>query len=228
MKEDAGRTGHAFGNRLFNGLYQTIFGRDFTDILSGYRVFTRRFVKSFPGDLARIRDRDGDVGPCLPLKLPVCEVQLDYGRRPEGSSSKLSTFRDGLKILLMFARLMKETQPFRFFGLIAGALLAASVFFMIPPVYEYLTTGLVNRVPTWIGAIGILTVSVLMLVTGLVLDSVAAGRVEQMRMAYLNQPPHRGEMRPATARKSNRRSDAKRVSSARSKTTKRAEPTAAG
>ncbi|MFZ2102471.1 MAG: glycosyltransferase [Oricola sp.] len=228
VKDDAGRAGHAFGNRLFNGLYRHIFGRDFTDILSGYRVFTRRFVKSFPAISHGFEiETEMSVHASL-LKLPVCEVQLDYGRRPEGSSSKLSTFRDGLRILAMFARLMKETQPFRFFGLIAGVLLAASVFFMIPPVFEYLTTGLVNRVPTWIGAIGILTMSMLMLVTGLVLDSVAAGRVEQMRMAYLNQPPHRGEMRPATARKSNRRGDAKRVSSAKPKATKRAVPAAAG
>ncbi|GAB4357945.1 MAG: glycosyltransferase family 2 protein [Oricola sp.] len=227
VKDDAGRAGHAFGNRLFNSLYQYIFGRDFTDILSGYRVFTRRFVKSFPAISHGFEIETEMSVHAGQLKLPVAEVELDYGRRPEGSASKLSTFRDGLKILMMFARLMKETQPFRFFTIIAGVLLAASVFFMAPPVYEYLTTGLVNRVPTWIGAIGLLTLSMLMLVTGLVLDSVAAGRVEQMRMAYLNQPPHRGEMRATPARKSRRRDDPKRVSSPpKAKRNKQAEPAA--
>jgi len=191
VHDDAGRTGHAFGNRVFNRLYTHIFGRDFTDILSGYRVFTRRFVKSFPAISHGFEIETEMSVHASQLRLPVAEVELDYGRRPDGSASKLSTFRDGAKILMMFARLMKETQPFRFFTIIAAVLAAASVFFMIPPIYEYLTTGLVNRVPTWIGAIGILTLSMLMLVTGLVLDSVAAGRVEQMRMAYLNQPPTR-------------------------------------
>lgn len=224
VTEDAGRTGHAFGNKLFNRLYQQIFGRDFTDILSGYRVFTRRFVKSFPAISHGFEiETEMSVHAGL-LKLPVAEVELDYGRRPVGSASKLSTLRDGMKILMMFARLMKETQPFRFYGLIAAGLFAASVFFMAPPIYEYLTTGLVSRVPTWIGAIGILTLSALMLVTGLVLDSVAAGRVEQMRMAYLNQPPHRGE----AGRMTGRRNAATGVSSSRRKPQRRVEETTTG
>jgi glycosyltransferase involved in cell wall biosynthesis len=216
VKDDAGRVGHAFGNRIFNGLYSYIFGRDFSDILSGYRVFTRRFVKSFPAISHGFEIETEMSVHAGQLKLPVAEVELDYGRRPDGSSSKLSTFRDGLRILFMFARLMKETQPLRFFTIIAGVVFAASVFFMIPPVYEYLTLGIVNRVPTWIGAIGLLVLATLMMVTGLVLDSVAAGRVEQMRMAYLAQPPRRGEMRPGashargTAIRSERRKSAGR------------------
>jgi len=227
VKNDAGRTGHAFGNRIFNSLYQYIFGRDFTDILSGYRVFTRRFVKSFPAISHGFEIETEMSVHAGQLKLPVAEVELDYGRRPEGSDSKLSTFRDGLMILMMFARLMKETQPFRFFMIIAGALFAASVFFMVPPIYEYLTTGLVNRVPTWIGAIGILTLSMLMLVTGLVLDSVAAGRVEQMRMAYLNQPPTRARMTPkgATAKpRAKTAAGSKAASGGKRPTRKRKEP----
>ena len=199
VNDDAGRAGHALGNRMFNGLYRRIFGRDFTDILSGYRVFTRRFVKSFPAISHGFEIETEMSVHASQLHMPVAEVQLEYGRRPEGSTSKLSTLRDGIKILMMFARLMKETQPLRFFGLIAGILFAASVFFMIPPVYEYLTLGLVNRVPTWIGAIGLLLLSTLMMVAGLVLDSVAAGRVEQMRMAYLAQPPLRAETRARSA-----------------------------
>jgi glycosyltransferase involved in cell wall biosynthesis len=214
VTDDAGRAGHAFGNRVFNGLYQHIFGNDFSDILSGYRAFTRRFVKSFPAISHGFEIETEMSVHAGQLMMPIAEVRLEYGRRPEGSSSKLSTFGDGFRILLMFARLMKETQPLRFFSIIAGVLFAASVFFMIPPVYEYLTTGIVDRVPTWIGAIGLLVLSTLMMVSGLVLDSVAAGRVEQMRMAYLAQPPRRGEMRPSPARKNRRRGDAGRVSSA--------------
>ena len=196
VTDDAGRAGHAFGNRLFNALYRNIFGRDFTDILSGYRVFTRRFVKSFPAISHGFEIETEMSVHASQLHMPVAEVQLEYGKRPEGSTSKLSTIADGIRILSMFARLMKETQPLRFFSLIAGVLFAASVFFMIPPVYEYLTLGIVNRVPTWIGAVGLLLLSTLMMVAGLVLDSVAAGRVEQMRMAYLAQkPPVRTETR---------------------------------
>lgn len=227
VKDDAGRTGHAFGNRVFNGIYRYLFGSDFSDILSGYRAFTRRFVKSFPAISHGFEIETEMSVHASQLKLPVAEVELDYGRRPEGSTSKLSTFRDGLKILMMFARLMKETQPFRFFTVIAGVLLATSIFFMIPPVYEYLTTGLVNRVPTWIGAIGILILSLLTFVTGLVLDSVAAGRVEQMRMAYLAQPPLRGESRASGTPATGRRGAPKGVSTAtRTKRKKKAEPAA--
>lgn len=204
VRQDAGRSGHAFGNRVFNRLYRYMFGTDFSDILSGYRVFTRRFVKSFPAISSGFEIETEMSVHASQMKLPVAEVALDYGRRPEGSSSKLSTVRDGVRILFMFVRMMKETQPLRFFSLIAGGLFAASVFFMIPPVYEYLTTGLVSRMPTWIGAVGLLLLATLMMVTGLVLDSVAAGRVEQMRMAYLNQPARRGEMRPATGDRARR------------------------
>jgi glycosyltransferase involved in cell wall biosynthesis len=119
---DAGRNGHAFGNRLFNRLYRFLFGSDFTDILSGYRVFSRRFVKSFPAVSAGFEIETEMSVHASRLKLPVCELELDYGRRPEGSHSKLSTFGDGAKILWMFAMLMKETRPFAFFGAIAATI----------------------------------------------------------------------------------------------------------
>ncbi|MCF6102122.1 glycosyltransferase [Mesorhizobium muleiense] len=185
---DAGRSGHAFGNRIFNSLYKRLFGRDFTDIFSGYRAFTRRFVKSFPAVSGGFEIETEMSVHASQLKLPVAEILLDYGRRPEGSSSKLSTVRDGAKILLMFAMLMKETQPFRFFGAIAAVLLVASLILMAPVLVEYFETGLVPRMPTWVLSIGLLLLSVLMAMTGLILDSVSRGRAEQKRIFYLSLP----------------------------------------
>ncbi len=200
VKDDAGRAGHAFGNALFNRIYQAIFGNDFSDILSGYRAFTRRYVKSFPAVSGGFEIETEMSVHAGQLRLPIAEIELDYGRRPEGSDSKLATFKDGAKILFMFARLMKATQPMRFFGLIAAALFGVSAIFMTLPVYEFLTTGLVTRMPTWVGSIGLLLLATISMASGLILSSVAAGRTENKRMVYLNQPPHRGEMRPDRGR----------------------------
>lgn len=192
VTDDAGRQGHAFGNRLFNSLYKRLFGRDFTDIFSGYRVFSRRFVKSFPAVSGGFEIETEMSVHASQLKLPVSEIALDYGRRVEGSSSKLSTFGDGAKILWMFAMLMKETQPLRFFGAIAAALLGASAVLGVPVMIEFIETGLVPRIPTWVLSVGLLLLSMLMLVTGLVLDSVSRGRAEMKRIFYLSLPG-RGE-----------------------------------
>lgn len=196
---DAGRAGHAFGNRLFNALYRGLFGRDFTDIFSGYRVFTRRFVKSFPAVSGGFEIETEMSVHASQLKLPVAEVALDYGRRPEGSSSKLSTYRDGAKILWMFAMLMKETQPLRFFGAFAALLLAASLTLMIPVLTEYFETGLVPRMPTWVLSVALLMLSMLMMVTGLILDSVSRGRAEQKRIFYLTMRSARADRAGARA-----------------------------
>lgn len=185
---DAGRNGHAFGNRLFNRLYRFLFGSDFTDILSGYRVFSRRFVKSFPAVSAGFEIETEMSVHASRLKLPVCELELDYGRRPEGSHSKLSTFGDGAKILWMFAMLMKETRPFAFFGAIAATIMAASLIFMTPVLVEYFTTGLVSRMPTWILATALMMMSLLAFTAGLILDSLARSRAEQLRIHYLSLP----------------------------------------
>ncbi len=185
---DAGRNGHAFGNRLFNRLYRFLFGSDFTDILSGYRVFSRRFVKSFPAVSAGFEIETEMSVHASRLKLPVAELELDYGRRPEGSHSKLSTFGDGAKILWMFAMLMKETRPFAFFGAIAATIMAASLFFMAPVLVEYFTTGLVSRMPTWILATALMMMSLLAFTAGLILDSLARSRAEQLRIHYLSLP----------------------------------------
>lgn len=188
VHDDAGRNGHAFGNRLFNGLYRVLFGNDFTDILSGYRAFSRRYVKSFPAVSAGFEIETEMSVHASRLKLPVCEIELDYGRRPEGSHSKLSTFKDGFKILWMFAMLMKETRPFAFFGLIAAALMGLSLGFMTPVLYEFFTTGLVSRMPTWIAAMALMMMSILSFTAALILDSLARSRAEQLRIHYLTLP----------------------------------------
>jgi glycosyltransferase involved in cell wall biosynthesis len=196
VRVDAGRQGHAFGNMLFNRLYRSIFGKDFTDIFSGYRAFSRRFVKSFPAVSNGFEIETEMSVHASRLKLPVCEIELDYGRRPEGSHSKLSTFGDGGKILWMFAMLMKETRPFAFFGILAWMLLACGIGFSVPVFYEFLTTGLVQRMPTWILAVTTIGMSFGMFMAGLILDSVARSRVEQLRLRYLAIPSAFGFARP--------------------------------
>lgn len=188
VTDDAGRAGHAFGNRIFNDLYRAMFGREFTDIFSGYRAFTRRFVKSFPAVSGGFEIETEMSVHASQLKLPVSEIGLDYGRRAEGSSSKLSTFRDGAKILLMFARLMKETHPMRFFSALGGMLLCAAIGFALPVLVEFYRTGLVPRLPSWNLAVALMTLSTVMIVAGVILDSVARGRAETKRLAYLGVP----------------------------------------
>ncbi|QFY62097.1 glycosyltransferase [Rhizobium grahamii] len=182
---DAGRQGHAFGNRIFNVLYRAIFGTDFTDIFSGYRVFSRRFVKSFPAVSGGFEIETEMSVHASRLKLPVTELELDYGRRPEGSHSKLSTFKDGAKILWMFAMLMKETRPFAFFSIISGAFMAGSLVFMTPVLAEYFQTGLVSRMPTWVLSMALMMVSFMMFTAGVILDSVSRARAEQLRIHYM-------------------------------------------
>ncbi|MBB4481024.1 glycosyltransferase [Rhizobium etli] len=183
---DAGRQGHALGNRLFNLLYRTIFGPDFTDIFSGYRAFSRRFVKSFPAVSGGFEIETEMSVHASRLKLPVSELELDYGRRPEGSHSKLSTFRDGAKILWMFAMLMKETRPFAFFSAISGLFMLASLGFMTPVLAEYFETGLVSRMPTWVLSTALMMISFMLFTAGVILDSVARARAEQLRIHYMS------------------------------------------
>lgn len=193
IRMEAGRKGHAFGNRIFNTLYRSIFGTDFSDIFSGYRAFSRRFVKSFPAVSNGFEIETEMSVHASRLKLPVSELELDYGRRPEGSHSKLSTFRDGAKILWMFAMLMKETRPFAFFSLIGAAFLGASLIFMAPVLFEYFATGLVPRLPTWVLSMALMLVAIMLFTAGLILDSVSRARTEQLRIHYMTiarQRPH--------------------------------------
>ncbi len=186
---DAGRNGHAFGNRLFNRLYRGMFGPDFTDIFSGYRAFSRRFVKSFPAVSCGFEIETEMSVHASRLKLPVCELELDYGRRPEGSHSKLSTFRDGAKILWMFAMLMKETRPFTFFSALAGLFMGFSLCFMAPVLAEFFRSGLVPRMPTWILAMALMMIACVLMTAGVILDSLARARAELLRLHYMSLAP---------------------------------------
>lgn len=192
VTDDAGRTGHAFGNKLFNRLYKSMFGNDFTDIFSGYRVFNRRFIKSFPALSGGFEIETEMSVHASMLRMPVSELTLDYGRRPEGSNSKLSTYKDGAKILWTLMMLMKETRPFSFFSGISALFLIASLVFMAPVLAEYFETGLVLRMPTWILSVALLLISMLFFVSGVILDSLARSRAEHKRMLYMGLPATRG------------------------------------
>jgi hypothetical protein len=185
VMQDAHRRGHAFGNRLFNRLYQALFGAGFEDIFSGYRAFSRRFVKSFPALSSGFEIETELCVHASQLKLPTSEIVLPYRKRDEGSSSKLRTFRDGLRILSTFALLLKETRPALFFGSLAGAAMAMAIALAIPVFTTYLATGLVPRIPTFVLCTGLTLFAALMGVCGLILDSLARARVEQKRILYL-------------------------------------------
>ena len=182
------RAGHVFGNRLFNRLFRGVFGKGLLDIFSGYRVFSRRFVKSFPAISTGFEIETELSVHAAMLRLPFAEVEVSYGARPEGSSSKLSTWRDGLRILMIFGVLMKEAKPFRFFSGAAAAMLALGLALMIPVLIEYFETGLVERFPTWIAAMAVLMMSLLLFVCGVILDSLARSRLEQKRLHCLTIP----------------------------------------
>ncbi len=180
------RAGHAMGNRIFNHIYAALFGREFTDIFSGYRAFSRRFVKSFPALSAGFEIETELSVHASQLRLPVSEVPLPYKDRPEGSQSKLSTFKDGLKILKTIIVLLKEYKPLYFFGIIGAAGMAVSVLLALPLAVEYAETGLVTRLPTAILCTGIMVVSMLCVTAGVVLDSIRRFRAEMKRLFYNN------------------------------------------
>ena len=182
---DAGRAGHAFGNRLFNRLYRWLFGAGFTDILSGYRAFSRRFVKSFPAVSTGFEIETEMSVHASQLRLPVAEVEVDYGTRPDGSASKLRTVADGTNILRAMLVLLKEHRPLAFFGWIAAACWAIAIALAVPLAVTYAETGLVPRLPTAVLATGLVVVGLLLATAGLVLDSIARGRLEAKRLAYL-------------------------------------------
>ena len=185
---DAYRGGHVLGNKLFTGLLAGLFGRSFSDIFSGYRVFSRRFVKSFPVLSAGFEIETEMSVHALELKMPVGEVATAYGARPEGSESKLSTYRDGWRILKTIATLYRIERPVLFFGSIGALMLVAGLVLAVPLLVTYLDTGLVPRIPTAILITGITIVAVLCFFAGLILDTVTRGRREVRRLAYLAQP----------------------------------------
>jgi glycosyltransferase involved in cell wall biosynthesis len=180
------RGGHVLGNRVFTGLLSGLFGRTFSDIFSGYRVFSRRFVKSFPV-LSHGFEIETEMSVhALELRMPVGEVETSYAARPEGSHSKLSTFGDGWRILRTIATLYRVERPALFYGAIGALLLTVAVLLAIPLVRTYLETGLVPRFPTAILVTGIVIVAVLCFFAGLILDTVTRGRREVRRLSYLS------------------------------------------
>jgi hypothetical protein len=183
--KEAYRFGHRFGNRLLTGLVQVIFGKQFDDMLSGYRVFSRRFVKSFPAISSGFEIETELTVHALELRMKTCEVPIRYKDRPDGSASKLNTIRDGLRILRMIGVLVKEERPLMFFGCAALVLALLSVGLAIPVIAEYLQTGLVPRLPTAVLSVGIMLVAVLSMACGLILDTVTHSRRELKRLAYL-------------------------------------------
>ena len=184
--KDAYRGGHVIGNRVFTGLLSGLFGRSFSDIFSGYRVFSRRFVKSFPVLSEGFEIETEMSVHALELRMPVGEVETSYGARPEGSHSKLSTFGDGWKILKTIANLYRVERPVLFYGSIGALLVVAAIVLAEPLVETYLQTGLVPRFPTAILVTGMVIVAVLCIFAGLILDTVTRGRREVRRLAYLS------------------------------------------
>lgn len=179
------RKGHAAGNVMFNRMVAKLFGDGFTDILSGYRVCSRRFAKSFPTASGGFEIETELSVHALDLRLAVDEIAVRYGNRPENSTSKLSTFRDGFKILWTIAMMYRAVKPFKFFGVIGAGMALASVGLAAPVVVEFLETGLVPRFPTAILAASIMQLAVLSLVCGVIVEAVAEGRREAKRLRYL-------------------------------------------
>ncbi|TGX52180.1 glycosyltransferase [Sphingomonas gei] len=185
---EAYRRGHVLGNRAMTGLLARLFGRSFTDIFSGYRVFSRRFVKSFPVLSSGFEIETEISVHALELKMPVGEAETRYFARLEGSASKLNTYRDGFRIAKTIAVLYRIERPMLFFGFIAMVFAMMAVLLSIPLGITYLKTGLVPRFPTAILATGLMILAFLNLFTGLILDTVVRGRQEMRRLAYLAQP----------------------------------------
>ena len=185
---EAYRRGHQFGNAMLTGMLARLFGRSFTDILSGYRVFSRRFVKSFPSLSAGFEIETEISVHALELKMPCAEIATHYSARPEGSNSKLSTYRDGWRILMTILTLYRIERPVLFFGMIAALLSVVALLLSIPLASTYARTGLVPRLPTAVLATGLVILSALNLFAGLILDTVVRARREIRRLAYLAHP----------------------------------------
>jgi glycosyltransferase involved in cell wall biosynthesis len=180
------RPGHVLGNRMLTGTVALIFGDRIKDMLSGYRVMSRRFVKSFPALAAGFETETELTVHALELRLPTAEVQTPYRDRPAGSVSKLRTYRDGFRILRTIFFLVKEERPLQFFAGMALILFVASLVLGTPVVAEFIRTGLVPRFPTAILATGLMIMAAVSFVAGLILDTVTVGRREMKRLHYLS------------------------------------------
>jgi glycosyltransferase involved in cell wall biosynthesis len=186
--EGAYRHGHRSGNRILTGFLSWVFGRTFKDILSGYRVFSRRFVKSFPVLSDGFEIETELSVHALELALPVAEIETPYRARPEGSFSKLNTWRDGFRIFGTILKLYRSERPLRFFIAIGVILALTSIALAIPIIVTYLKVGVVPPLPTAVLSMGLMILAMLSVSSGLVLDTVTRGRREMKLLAYLSQP----------------------------------------
>lgn len=186
--QTAYRAGHRFGNKLLTSCVKTLFGRPLTDMLSGYRVFSRRFVKSFPAHASGFETETELTIHAMELRMPVAEVDTAYRARPVGSASKLNTYRDGLRILLTIIRLLKAERPLPFFSFGFAICTMIAVVLAIPLLTTYLQTGLVPRLPTAVLCASMMLFGMLLLSCGIILDTVTRGRTEMRRLAYLSIP----------------------------------------
>jgi glycosyltransferase involved in cell wall biosynthesis len=193
VEAEAYRRGHVLGNRLFTALLSNLFGRSFSDIFSGYRVFSRRFAKSFPALSAGFETETEISVHALELAMPVGEVVTAYGARPEGSVSKLSTYRDGWRIMKTILHLYRIERPVLFFGSLAFLLAGIAVILAVPLAVTYVETGLVPRFPTAILVTGLMILAALSFFAGLILDTVVRGRREVRRLHYLSFPAPGGD-----------------------------------
>lgn len=188
QEADAYRRGHVLGNRMMTGILARLFGRSFTDIFSGYRVFSRRFVKSFPVLSVGFEIETEISVHALELRMPTAEIETAYGARLEGSHSKLSTYGDGFRILRTIATLYRVERPLWYFGGVAVLLAAVALLLALPLAVTYAETGLVPRFPTAILVTGLMILAALSFFAGLILDTVVRGRREVKRLAYLSLP----------------------------------------
>jgi glycosyltransferase involved in cell wall biosynthesis len=186
QEKAAYRAGHRTGNRLLTSFVALVFGRVFSDILSGYRVFSRRFVKSFPVLSGGFEIETELTVHALELELPVAEVETPYYARAAGSASKLNTWSDGLRILWTIVRLYRSERPLQFFSAIAVVLATAAILIAIPIFATYLQQGVVPRLPTAVLSTGLMLSALLSFACGLILDTVTRGRRELKRLAYLS------------------------------------------
>ncbi|MCG7887536.1 MAG: glycosyltransferase family 2 protein [Candidatus Thiodiazotropha endolucinida] len=189
QSNEAYRRGHKSGNRLLTSTTTSIFGSGFTDMLSGYRVFSRRFVKSFPAMSHGFEIETELAIHALELRMPCGEVSTPYGARPEESESKLRTYSDGFRILKTIIKLFAMERPFRFYGLIAFGFILSAIILAVPIVITYLETGMVPRFPTAILSIGLAITGAIGFITGLILETVTVGRREIKQLHYLSMPP---------------------------------------
>jgi hypothetical protein len=185
---DAYRKGHKFGNAVLSGMVRHVFGSGISDMLSGYRVFSRRFVKSFPALASGFETETEFTVHALALNMPVKEINTSYRSRPAGSHSKLNTFADGFRILRAIVTLIKHERPLPVAAIMAAVLLAIAFALSLPVILAFLHTGLVDRLPTAVLSASLVLLAFLTLGCGLVMDAVTHGRKELKRLSYLAIP----------------------------------------